>query len=465
MDFGVGFLSNNVMLPILDFFYGIFPSYGLAIVALTLVIRFALFPVSANQIRSMRRMKIANPIMQQRIKEVQERYKTDPAKQQEEMGKVNAANFKEFGNPLSGCLPALLQMPILFALFATLRGSPFADINYNINFQVFPKEQQEQIQPQAFVSPPQNIYFADEVHYPIIASIPSGTNLVAGEQTKIALQTSEGEKFDSLNAKFPDIDLTPTWHVTKGSENVELLPDGTVKAIHPGEVTVQATIPGLAANKGFLFIQALGKVGVTNPDGSISWDILIMVLGFGISLYINQALSGGSSKSNSDNQQQETMNKVTPIIFSGMFLFFPLPAGVLLYMLVANVFQTVQAFIVSKEPLPENLQKLVEAQASVASQPIPKSQVTRTETTKPETTKPQAAKTQVTKSQADKPQPDKAETKPATETQKTEPKAIKPSESKPVKAPPIKPKSSQGEKSSLPFEPGSSKSSSKKKKN
>ena len=44
MDFGVGFLSNNVMLPILDLFYGIVPSYGLAIVALTLVIRFALYP-------------------------------------------------------------------------------------------------------------------------------------------------------------------------------------------------------------------------------------------------------------------------------------------------------------------------------------------------------------------------------------------------------------------------------------
>ena len=131
MDFGVGFLSNNIMLPFLDFFYGLVPSYGLAIIALTLVVRFALFPVSANQLRSMRRMKIANPVMQQRIKEAQERYKNDPAKQQEEVGKVNAANFKEFGNPLSGCLPAIVQLPILFALFATLRGSPFADINYS----------------------------------------------------------------------------------------------------------------------------------------------------------------------------------------------------------------------------------------------------------------------------------------------------------------------------------------------
>jgi YidC/Oxa1 family membrane protein insertase len=150
MDFGIGFLSNNVMLPILDFFYGKFPSYGLAIVALTLVIRIALFPVNANQLRNMRNMKIANPIMQKRIKDVQERYKGDPTKQQQEMAKVNSENFKEFGNPLAGCLPALLQMPILFALFATLRGSPFSDINYAVNPKLLRLHHKTSILPIAF---------------------------------------------------------------------------------------------------------------------------------------------------------------------------------------------------------------------------------------------------------------------------------------------------------------------------
>ena len=44
MDFGIGFISTNIMLPILDFFYGIVPSYGFSIIALTLVIRLALYP-------------------------------------------------------------------------------------------------------------------------------------------------------------------------------------------------------------------------------------------------------------------------------------------------------------------------------------------------------------------------------------------------------------------------------------
>jgi YidC/Oxa1 family membrane protein insertase len=393
MDFGVGFLSNNIMLPFLDFFYGLVPSYGLAIIALTLVVRFALFPVSANQLRSMRRMKIANPVMQQRIKEVQERYKSDPAKQQEELAKVNSANFKEFGNPLSGCLPAIVQLPILFALFATLRGSPFADINYSVNFQIAAPVADAQPQlHQPFTTASQNVYFADRVHFPVLATSTNGTNLAIGEQSKIILQTADGKNFAALSAEYPDVEMNPTWKVIKGQDLVEVSSDGTVTAKQAGDVTVQATVPGLASNKGFLFIKALGRTGVTNADGSINWDIIIMVLGFGISLYANQNISSGStpkpSNPSPETAQQDTMNKLTPIIFSGMFLFFPLPSGVMLYMLIANIFQTLQAFIVAKEPLPENLQKLVTVSAGNSSSGSSKSDAKTITSSKSDASKP-----------------------------------------------------------------------------
>ena len=362
MDFGIGFLSNNVMLPILDFFYGILPSYGLAIVALTLVIRFALYPLSAGSIRTMRRTRVTQPLMQKRVKEIQERYKDNPAKMQEEMGAV----YKEFGNPLAGCLPVLLQMPVLFALFATLRGSPFSDINYNVNLQVFPQEQIERIQPQAFTTAPQNIYITDGVHARVAAILPGGNKLAVGDRTKIDFQTPEGKPFSALAAEYPDTNLIPKWKVTKGEERVKIDENGNIEALQPGDVTIQATIPGLAANKGFLFIDALGRVGAFDEDGTIHWDIVAMVIGFGLSLYLNQVLSGQGSTSN--NPQQDTVNKITPIIFSGMFLFFPLPAGVLMYMLIANIFQTLQTYIVSREPLPENLQKLVEAAETKAGE-------------------------------------------------------------------------------------------------
>ncbi|MEL7051918.1 MAG: membrane protein insertase YidC [Cyanobacteria bacterium J06559_1] len=368
MDFGIGFLSNNVMLPILDFFYGIVPSYGLAIVALTLVIRFALYPLNAGSIRNMRKMKVANPIMQKRMAEVKERYKDDPVKQQEEIKGL----YSEFGNPLAGCFPVVLQMPILFALFATLRGSPFADVNLPVNLKLVPQEAIEQVEQAPLVTKPSNIFVADGEHFRVGTVVPTGSQLAVGNTTQIELRSVDDKSLDELAAEYKEegVDITPEWEVTKGQDLVAVQPDGTIKALAPGDVTIQAKIPGLAADKGFLFIEKLGRIGVTGEDGAIHWDILGMIVFFGISLYVSQQVtnSGNAASPDGENDQQQAIAKFTPIIFSGMFLFFPLPAGVLMYMVIANVFQTVQSFILSREPLPENLQKLVDAQAKAAGQ-------------------------------------------------------------------------------------------------
>jgi YidC/Oxa1 family membrane protein insertase len=362
MDFGIGFISNNIMLPIIDFFYGIVPSYGLAIVALTLVIRFALYPLGAGSIRNMRKTKISQPLMQKRVKEIQQKFKDDPTKQQQAMSDV----YKEFGNPLAGCLPVLLQMPVLFALFATLRGSPFSNVDYNVNLQVVPSEQTAQIQPQVFTSEPHNIYFTTNIHTPVIADIPTGSVLGVGQKAKIEFKGLDGKPFGELAAQYPDSKLAPDWTVMKGMENVKVTTDGQIEAIAAGEVTLKGTIPGIAANTGFLFIDALGHVGAIDPDGKIHWDIIGMIVFFGLSLYVSQNLQGGSTASSATDdpaaQQQQAVNKFTPIIFSGMFLFFPLPAGVLMYMAIGNVFQTAQTYFVNREPLPPELQKLVEQQ-------------------------------------------------------------------------------------------------------
>lgn len=360
MDFGIGFLSNNVMLPILDFFFGIVRSYGFAIVALTLVVRLAVYPLSAKSIRSMRRTRITQPLMQKRVKEIQARYQNDAAKQQEAMAEL----YKEFGNPLSGCLPVVLQMPILFALFATLRGSPFSNVNYTATVQILPQEKMEQVQPQPFATKSQTIYVDNGVHFPIVGILPEGNHIGVGDKVHFEFQTGEGKSLDTLNQEYPERPLQPQWTITKGQERVSLKEDGTVVALEPGEFTLQGTIPGIAANEGFLFIKALGQVGVTDSEGHINWDILGMILFFGASLYVNQTISGPSGSTANDPQQaqQQAVNKITPVIFSGMFLFFPLPAGVLMYMTVANAFQTLQTFILMKEPLPENLQKLIDEQ-------------------------------------------------------------------------------------------------------
>jgi YidC/Oxa1 family membrane protein insertase len=134
--------------------------------------------------------------------------------------------------------------------------------------------------------------------------------------------------------------------------------DGTIHALAPGDAVVEGKIPGLAARSGFLFIKALGQVGFLT-DGAVNWDVAILVASFGATLFISQFLSGMGMP---PNPQQATANKITPIMITAMFLFFPLPAGVLLYMVVANIFQGVQTWILSRESLPDNLQQILDKQ-------------------------------------------------------------------------------------------------------
>lgn len=356
MDFGIGFLSNNIMLPILDFFYGLVPSYGFAIIALTIVVRLAVVPLSAGQIRNMRKMKIVQPLMKEKQEQVKQQYKNDPEKQREEQAKV----VQEFGNPLAGCLPLVLQMPILFALFATLRGSPFTNTPYDINVQILPQEQIERIAPEPFSTKPKNIYIEDGVHDKIAAMLPGGSKLAVGETTKIELQTPDGKSLTTLLQEYPDSNIEPTLDITKGSERIKINEDGTVTALESGDATIQVTVTGIAANTGFLFIEKLGRVGVTGENGEINFDILAMVLMFGVGIYVNQQMTGAQNTSGGD--QQQAINKITPLLFSGMFLFFPLPAGVLMYIVVANFFQTGQSWFLMREPLPDNLQKILDEQ-------------------------------------------------------------------------------------------------------
>ncbi|MET0831678.1 MAG: YidC/Oxa1 family membrane protein insertase [Acidimicrobiia bacterium] len=109
----------NALGSILTFFYDIVPNYGVAIIFLTLMVSFLLFPLTLKQTRSMKAMQEIQP----EIKRIQKEYKDN----KEEMQKQMMALYQERGvNPAAGCLPLLLQMPIWFALFQVLRVAPDA---------------------------------------------------------------------------------------------------------------------------------------------------------------------------------------------------------------------------------------------------------------------------------------------------------------------------------------------------
>ena len=121
-----GFLSplENLLKFGLRFFYGLVSNYGVAIILLTLLVKILLFPLTKKSSEAGIKMQAIAP----KIKELQEKYRDNPAKLNAEM----AALYKKEGhNPMSGCLPLLIQLPLLWAmynLFNThfdLRGAMF----------------------------------------------------------------------------------------------------------------------------------------------------------------------------------------------------------------------------------------------------------------------------------------------------------------------------------------------------
>ena len=116
MDFLAGPWNAALVHPLINFLvgaYGLFKDFGLAIVIVTLALRLVFYPLYVKQIQSQRVMQEIGPAMN----EIRQKYGKDRQKVTEEQMKL----YKERGyNPASGCLPLLIQMPILFAMYSAM---------------------------------------------------------------------------------------------------------------------------------------------------------------------------------------------------------------------------------------------------------------------------------------------------------------------------------------------------------
>jgi YidC/Oxa1 family membrane protein insertase len=133
---GIPYLSKSIdwgwfewfMRPIFSLLMKLFEltgNFGVAIIGLTLIVRLIMYPIADKQFRSFAGMRKIQP----KMKEIQERYKDDKARQQQEILKLYQ---QEKVNPMAGCLPILIQIPIFYALYKVLmvsvemRHQPFA---------------------------------------------------------------------------------------------------------------------------------------------------------------------------------------------------------------------------------------------------------------------------------------------------------------------------------------------------
>ncbi len=124
IDFGFFSILARPLFWILKFFYKFLGNYGWAIVFLTVIVRIPFIPIVNKGQKTMKKMQELQP----RLNEIKEKYKKDPQKMQKEMMEIYK---KQKINPMGGCLPILLQIPVFFALYKVLmiaielRAAPF----------------------------------------------------------------------------------------------------------------------------------------------------------------------------------------------------------------------------------------------------------------------------------------------------------------------------------------------------
>lgn len=124
IDWGMFWFLTRPLFATVEFFFKLVGNFGVAILLLTVTIKLILFPLANQSFASMAKMKAVQP----KVEELRKRFKDDAAKQQQEM---LALYQKEKINPLAGCLPIFVQIPVFYALFKVLsvtiemRHAPF----------------------------------------------------------------------------------------------------------------------------------------------------------------------------------------------------------------------------------------------------------------------------------------------------------------------------------------------------
>ena len=286
---GIGWILASI--------FDVVGNYGLSIIVLTIVIKVVLLPLGVKQIKSMQAMQSIQP----KVKELQKKFKGNKTKVQEETMKL----YKEAGvNPLGGCLPLLLQFPILIAMYAVLRAP-----------ELRPVDTEGQAVPSAEVE----AYTIHNSHLPVDSEL------------------------------FKDVML----HENLGFLGMNLQCSASQSG-SPAEIVasdrepIRPNTPILGAEGDPLPFDATTGSG-TVPCGSQTTDKIpyfaLLIFMVGTTFYQQRQMQKASPPGAASSQQQAIL-KLMPLMF-GIFGF-TFPAGLTLYWTVSNLWQIGQQHVLLK---------------------------------------------------------------------------------------------------------------------
>ncbi|MBR2917032.1 MAG: YidC/Oxa1 family membrane protein insertase [Clostridia bacterium] len=321
---------------ILSLLYKIIENYGVSIVLFTLLVKLAIFPLDLKQRKSTARMQKIQPILNQ----IQKKYANDKDKLNKEIAKV----YSEYKiSPMSGCLPMLIQFPIIFALYWVIRQP----ITYMMGIR--------DVADQALII----VNFNDW-------AVLNKDALVGGLKEFY----ENGQKITGNNYSMYEIQIAQLIHHNKELFNFigETAKANGLGAISSLDIsTVDFTFLGLNLAE----TPSFGKIGslIMGNVSDLTWHdaaLWLIPLGSGLSSWVSTKITQAQTQGKQDKNRvipesekvkddkassMKTMTMMMPIISAWFTFSFPAALG--LYWIISNLIQLAQTFLVNKFVMPK----------------------------------------------------------------------------------------------------------------
>ena len=319
----------------------IFGGYGIGIILLTILVRAAMWPLGVSQQRSMRTMQLLQP----KMKAIQERYKSDPQKMQQKMMEF----YKEHKfNPMAGCFPLLIQMPIFILLYSTLMSPQFIQMAGDSHF-LFINRLDATMKTSAGVS------------HDGVLGVSKYDTFMTGKTAKVYLKGID-EPLENVKIEKPTKAIEVQGDLNPG-ENVDFkisldnlgLKFSQLDQIESAKIDVMDVQTKESEN--IDFVRKDGILTATFPTKEVKtafhWDVFMLLVLFIFTMMLSQkammAMNKGTQQDPAQAAMQKSMNTFMPLMLGFTFFIIPIPAGVLLYLVASNCFQVVQTIIINKQ--------------------------------------------------------------------------------------------------------------------
>ncbi len=314
-------------------------SYGLAIILLTIIVRGAMWHLNVQQQRSMKMMQALQP----KMKAIQDRYQSNPQMMQQKMMEF----YKEHKfNPMGGCLPLLIQMPIFILLYSALISPQFIQVAGNQNF-LFIKSLATTLRATAGISEDGKL------------GVAKGDKFILGNTATVYLP---GETIKNVKVTDPTQALTLRGDLKPGEEATFVfsldhikLKFSQLEQIEKAEVVV--TNSSIRENEKLTFVRENGELVASIPtipvNKTLHWDVIILILLFAATMILSQKVMMSMTKTDSTDPTQQALQKsmgtFMPLMIIATFVIIPIPAGVLLYLITSNIIQIIQTVVINKQ--------------------------------------------------------------------------------------------------------------------